>query len=104
MKKATASTTISFRISRQLASELTKKAIAERLSLHEYARNSFLDALAQQELRDEVGNLRSDVQEIGAAIEDLRHDLLAVLCQLLVELTDLEPEEAQRWIDSNLQG
>lgn len=101
MRKKQASVTISFRIDSKLASDLSKKAIAQRLSLHEYTRDMFLDALAERELRDELLDLQSEIQDVGTAIADLRHDLSLLFCRFLVELTDLEPEEAQSWIASN---
>lgn len=99
--KRKSSTTVSFRLDSKLASDLTKKAIAQRLSLHEYTRDMFLDALAERELRDELIDLQSEVQDVGIAIADLRHDLALLFCKFLVELTDLEPEEAESWISSN---
>lgn len=99
--KRKSSTTVSFRIDSKLASDLTKKAIAQRLSLHEYTRDMFLDALAERELRDDLIDLQSEIQDVGTAIADLRHDLSLLFCKFLTELTDLEPEEAQSWISSN---
>jgi predicted nucleic acid-binding Zn-ribbon protein len=104
MKKQPSSTTISFRIDSTLANELKKKGLSQRQSLHEYARNLFLDALAERDLRDQVIDLQSDVQDVDAAINDLRHDLSWVLYKFLTELTDLEPEEVQSWIATNLRS
>jgi predicted nucleic acid-binding Zn-ribbon protein len=101
LKTKHTSTTISFRIDSKLASDLTKRAIAKRLSLHEYTRDIFLDALAERELRDELVELHGQVQDVSTAIEDLRHDLSVLFTNVLAELTDLEPEEAESWIASN---
>ena len=104
MKKKPFSKTISFRIDSQLAAKLHRKALEQRLSLHEYVREILLDALSQQELRDEVIELQSEVQSIGAEIDDLRHDVSVVLYKFLVELTEMEEEEAKGWMARNLSS
>lgn len=104
MKKKNSSKTISFRIDSRLEAKLHRKALEQRLSVHEYVRELFLDGLSQQELRSEVIELRSEMQNIGAEIDDLRHDVSAMLYKFLVELTDMEEEEARSWMASHLSS
>ena len=65
-------------------------------------RERFLDALSQQELRDEVVELHSELRNISAEIDDLRHDVSALLQKVLMELTDMEEDEVQTWMASRL--
>lgn len=102
MKKQPSTKTISFRIDSKLAAKLRKQALEQRLSLHEYVRDLFLDALSQQDLRDEVVELNGEIQNIGAEIDDLRNDLSVLLYKFLVELTEMEEENARTWIVSRL--
>lgn len=104
MKKQPSTKTISFRIDSKLAAKLRKQALEQRLSLHEYVRDLFLDALSQQDLRDEVVELHSEIQNIGAEIDDLRHDVAVVLHKFLVELTEIEETEAKGWIMRHLSS
>ncbi|MBE9117252.1 toxin-antitoxin system HicB family antitoxin [Lusitaniella coriacea LEGE 07157] len=102
MKKKPSSKTISFRIDSRLAAKLHRQALEQRLSLHEYVRELFLDALSQQELRDEVIELRTEVQNVGVEIDELRHDVSVVLYKFLVELAEMEEEAAKGWMARNL--
>jgi hypothetical protein len=104
MKKKISSKTISFRIDSRLAAKLHRKALDQRLSLHEYVRELFLDALSQQELRDEVMELRSEMQNFGAEIDNLRHDFSVLVCKFLVELTEMEEEETRSWMANHLSS
>jgi len=104
MKKKLSSKTISFRIDSQLAAKLQRQALDQRLSLHEYVREKFLDALSQQELRDEVVELHSELRTISAEIDDLRHDVSALLQKVLIELTDMEEDEVFTWMASRLSA
>ena len=54
MKRKPSTTTVSFWLDSKLASDLIKKAITQWLSLNEYTRDIFLDALAERELRDDT--------------------------------------------------
>ena len=98
------SKTISFRINGKLAGKLSRKALENRQSLHEYAREIFLDALSQQEIRDEVIELRDEMQNFSAELDDLHHALSIVLYKFLVELIDVDDEKAREWIALNLSS
>ncbi|MGI0485487.1 hypothetical protein ACN4EK_08640 [Pantanalinema rosaneae CENA516] len=104
MKKQLSTKTVSFRIDGQLAAKLNRQALDQRLSLHEYIRELFLDALSQQPLRDEVIELHSELRNISAEIDDLRHDLSVILQKFLMELADMDEDEARSWMISRLSS
>ena len=104
MKKQLSTKTVSFRIDGQLAAKLNRQALDQRLSLHEYIRELFLDALSQQPLRDEVIELHSELKNISAEIDDLRHDLSVILQKFLMELADMNEDEARSWMISRLSS
>lgn len=104
MRKQPSSKVISFRIERKLAARLHKKAIAQRLSLNSYIKDLFLEALIQQELRDDLLELHDEVREIGVEVSDLRRDLARVLSKLLTELADWDEGEAEDWILYRFSG
>ncbi|NER93513.1 MAG: toxin-antitoxin system HicB family antitoxin [Symploca sp. SIO1B1] len=104
MKKSPATTVITFRIERKLAARLNKKAVAEHLSLNQYVRSIFIEALVQQDVRDDLTEIHHEVQDLTADVDGLRHDIALMLSVLLTELAEWSEEEAQRWILAHLGG
>lgn len=92
---------ISFRLESKLAARLNKKAIAERLSLNQYVKELFINALVQQDLRDDLMDVHSEVQDVGTEVEGLRRDIALLLSKVLVELADWDEEQAKDWIGFN---
>lgn len=95
---------MSFRIESKLSARLNKKAIAERLSLNQYVKDIFVDALVQQDVRDDLMEIHNEVQDLAADIDGLRRDIALLLSVLLTELAEWSEEEAQNWILSHLGG
>lgn len=95
---------MSFRIESKLAASLTKKAIAQRLSLNQYVKDIFVDALVQQDVRDDLMELHHEVQELTADVDGLRRDIALILAVLLTELAEWSEEEVQGWILAHLGG
>lgn len=104
MKKTASSKTISFRIDGKLARKLSRKSLELRLSLHEYAREIFLDALSQQDVIDEVTEMRHEMRDVRSDIDDLRYDLGVMLSKLLIELTDADEDTVQQWMTINFSS
>lgn len=92
---------MSFRIESKLAASLTKKAIAERLSLNQYVKDIFVDALVQQDVRDDLMEIHNEVQDLAADIDGLRRDIALLLSLFLTELAEWSEEDAQSWILSH---
>lgn len=104
MKKTPSSKTISFRIAGKLAGKLRRKALELGQSLHEYAREIFLDALSQQEIRDEVIELQHEIRNLRAELDDLRHDITLVSCKFLVDFAGADEDEIKQWFTLNLSS
>ena len=104
MKKSPATTVITFRLERKLAARLNKKAVAEHLSLNQYVRSIFIEALVQQDVRDDLTEIHTDVEDLGAELEGLRRDLALLFSKLLIELADWDEKTAQDWILYNFSA
>ncbi|MBE9155996.1 hypothetical protein IQ265_03990 [Nodosilinea sp. LEGE 06152] len=96
MKKTISSETISFRIDSHLADEVKRKATeAGASSIHFYARELFLSALADLAIQDEVHQLREGLSEVSQELLELRHDLQLLLVRVVFVLTELSVEEVE---------
>ena len=104
MKKRPASKVVSFRIESKLAARLLKKALAERISLNQYVKDIFVDALIQQDVRDDLMEIHHEVEDLAAEVDGLRNDIALLLSLLLTELAEWSKEDAQHWILTNLGG
>lgn len=103
MKKTISSETISFRIDAHLANEVRRKAKdAGASSIHFYARELFLSALADLAIQDEINHLREGLSEVSQELLELRHDLQLLLVQVVVVLTELSVEEVESVLFSDL--
>ena len=104
MKKKPSSKTISYRLDAKLAVKLRREALELGQSLHEYARDIFLDALSQQEIRDEVIELQDEIRNLRAELDDLRHDITLVSCKFLVDFAGADEDEIKQWFALNLSS
>ena len=104
MKKRSASKVVSFCIESKLAARLLKKALAERISLNQYVKDIFVDALIQQDVRDDLMEIHHEVEDLAAEVDGLRNDIALLLSLLLTELAEWSEEDAQRWILTHLGG
>ena len=100
------SETISFRLHPTFAKELTEQAIARKQSPGELARHLVVSALSdsgEDETRRELQELREkEIAELRASLKGLRADLAKGLVALLVQIGNVDVNEAQAWARENL--
>ena len=63
-----------------------------------------MDALVQQDVRDDLMELHHEVQELTADVEGIRRDIALLVSVVLTELAEWSEEEAQGWILAHLGG
>lgn len=103
MKKTASSETISFRIDCHAADE-ARRNVAESgaASIHSYARDLFLSALAEHAIQAENNQLHEDLREVSQEVLELRHDLHLLFTRSVAMLADLSVEEVEEVLFSDL--
>jgi hypothetical protein len=97
IKPSLSSSTISFRVARQISDEVKRRATESgATSIHTFARELFLSALANLSLEAEIGQLKDDLREVSLEILELRRDLYGLLVRLLASLGEISLSDAEQ--------
>ena len=89
---------ISFRLAREHADELEKRASDGNMSRGEYARNVIIASLAANPLIE----TRNRVAEVQDELQQLREEVFTAVTALLVNAGKTSVEDATDWVKKNL--
>ncbi|MGB3494732.1 MAG: hypothetical protein WBA57_18535 [Elainellaceae cyanobacterium] len=78
MKQRRTTEVISFRLERQLAADLRKKALMERMEFSEYIRDLLFEALAAHDLRTDLAEMQGVMDEIASDVSELKAAMEAI--------------------------
>lgn len=97
IKSSLSSSTISFRVAPHISDEAMRRATESgATSIHIFARELFLSALANLTLEDEFRQLKDDLRDVSLEILELRRDFYGLLVRLLASLGEISLSEAEQ--------